>query len=110
MIQNNLLPGVPPMGARLIAIDNERQLNVRIRDLIGDRPMRVDDWWLLAREWHSNSDYKLWEIAPPWVTCTTCWDHGVCAECLGEYPEMCPMDCGDGRCPVCGKRRGVLAK
>jgi hypothetical protein len=75
-----------------------------LRDLIGDRPVRREDWELLAWAWELRSDYTLQEIAPEGVTCAACWDHGRCAECLGEYPQLCPMDCEDGRCAVCGKK------
>lgn len=30
--------------------------------------------------------------------CGACWDTGLCAECLGRYPQYCPVDCGDGMC------------
>jgi hypothetical protein len=30
--------------------------------------------------------------------CSTCWDTGLCAECLGRYPQYCPADCVDGTC------------
>lgn len=30
--------------------------------------------------------------------CATCWDTGICAECLGRYPQYCPGDCDDGTC------------
>ena len=30
--------------------------------------------------------------------CATCWDTGLCAECLGRYPQYCPADCVDGTC------------
>lgn len=30
--------------------------------------------------------------------CPTCWDTGLCAECLGRYPQYCPADCADGTC------------
>lgn len=75
-----------------------------LTDLIGDRAVQREDWHLLAREWNLHSDYTLQGIAPAGVTCTTCWDHGLCAECLGEYPDRCPADCGDGRCPACGRK------
>lgn len=40
-------------------------------------------------------------ILPPQdipVNCGWCWDTGICAECLGEYPSICPANCIDGTC------------
>lgn len=31
-------------------------------------------------------------------SCRHCWDTGLCAECLGRYPQYCPDNCGDGYC------------
>lgn len=72
--------------------------------VIGDRPVRREDWRSLAEAWGVDSDYTLGDIAPDGVECKVCWDYGLCAECLGRYPDQCPVDCGDGRCPVCGKK------
>lgn len=30
--------------------------------------------------------------------CASCWDTGLCVECLGRYPQYCPSECGDGTC------------
>ena len=79
-------------------------MSATLRALIGDRAPTRDDWFVLAHEWGLGADYVVWEIAPAGVACTTCWDHGVCVECLGQYPHICPMDCGDGRCTVCGRK------
>lgn len=29
--------------------------------------------------------------------CASCWDTGLCVECLGRYPQYCPSECGDGQ-------------
>jgi hypothetical protein len=57
----------------------------------------------LFREWLRVADgardvRALIEYAPLGVICRICWDFGVCAECLGDYPLLCPAECGDGRC------------
>jgi hypothetical protein len=41
-------------------------------------------------------DHLVREFGQP--RCATCWDTGLCAECLGCYPQYCPADCGDGTC------------
>ncbi len=76
---------------------------ITLAAVIGDRPVVRSDWRALADAWGVLADYRLEEIAPAGVACKTCWDHGLCAECLGEYPDRCPADCEDGRCPACGK-------
>lgn len=57
-----------------------------------------DDWHRLADAWGVNSGYTLESIAPAGVTCKTCWDWHLCAECLGNYPAECPACDGTGRC------------
>lgn len=76
---------------------------VTLVSVIGDRPVVREDWHALARVWGVLADYRLQAIAPAGVACKTCWDYGRCAECLGEYADQCPAECGDGRCPACGK-------
>lgn len=36
--------------------------------------------------------------------CEWCWDTGLCAECLGRYPEWCPGNCNDGTCKCAAGR------
>lgn len=69
-----------------------------LKSLIGSRKPTREDWILLADSWGVGSDYELSEIAPADVTCKLCWDLDICAECLGESPHECPMECGDGSC------------
>lgn len=68
------------------------------KDIIGDRKPTRLDWWALADNWGVNSDYTLTAVKPKGVACGLCWDWDLCAECLGEYPDLCPMDCKDGTC------------
>lgn len=77
--------------------------SIDVISILGRGDVRREDWRRLAHAWTPVADYTLQELAPPGVQCTTCWDHHVCAECLGRYPSACPAGCGDGRCTVCGK-------
>lgn len=52
----------------------------------------------MADGWNTRSGYTLRGSAPDDVECKTCWDTDLCAECLGEYPEVCPDNCKDGTC------------
>lgn len=79
--------------------------------MINGHPLARDDWRNLAFWWSLHSTYTLQSLAaelPEPVACTTCWDHGLCAECLGEYPDHCPNGCGDGRCTACGRKADYL--
>lgn len=75
-----------------------------LNDLIGKRAPVRSDWKLLADKWGIRSDYDMRTIAPSGVLCTSCWDHNLCVECIGEYPDMCPRHCGDGTCGCKNKR------
>lgn len=77
---------------------------MKLKEIIGDRQPDVSDWSALADGWSVDSDYTLTELAPDQVECKVCWDHHVCAECLGRYPSVCPNECPQGRCPVCCER------
>jgi hypothetical protein len=70
----------------------------KLSTLIGNRPPTINDWLLLADAWCLTSDYTLQDIAPAGVVCKTCWDTRLCAECLGEYPNQCPVCDGTGWC------------
>lgn len=58
-------------------------------------------WYLALDAWTTTSEWTIQSIAPEGVTCKTCWDTKVCAECLGDYPKQCPI-CSDtsheGKC------------
>jgi hypothetical protein len=62
---------------------------MKLNPLTGE-PIKRGDWFVLARNWHSTASWKIQDLAPNGVKCTTCWDYDICAECLGEYPDMCP--------------------
>ena len=64
----------------------------------------IRQWREMALGLTEQSGYTLESAAPNDVDCKTCWDTGLCRECLGEYPTRCPEKCDGGRCPIC---RGI---
>jgi hypothetical protein len=59
-------------------------------------PASMQPWLTAADAWTPDNDTL--NPKPGGVKCAQCWDTGVCAECLGQYPHQCPGLCGDGRC------------
>lgn len=53
-------------------------------------------WALLANQWTPSFDSLA--LPPVSVSCQTCWDTGICGECLGQYPKSCPGECVNGQC------------
>lgn len=54
-------------------------------------------WEAAAGNWRPGQPYPA-DIKPDDVRCGDCWDTGLCCECLGNYPKVCPLNCHDGRC------------
>lgn len=84
------------------------------------RPPFVNDLdyihaWMIAADGYTAARSVI--AAPPahlvqrfgQPACSTCWDTGLCYECLGRYPQYCPIDCGDGTCSSCAAGRARRA-
>ncbi len=55
-------------------------------------------WFHVADAFSVANPVRPRDVPPPDVACPDCWDTHLCAECLGEYGDSCPSNCGNGKC------------